>query len=205
AHNLHNGEACPLCGSLEHPDILTLNDVASNLNDIQNEVNLVEEKQNNFVEFANKIRQKIQKLSMFQDQLSSENKRLEDLKKQIIQHNSGFSWTDFNADNFEDFQQKKQTSFDLTKLIELKNKFISEQRSNLENHQKTLEKYRNKLGEFKLEETEKQAQINQNLSNLKVLNFTDFTAFSVEEIEQKFKDLKVFNQKIESDFNLYNQ
>src|SRR5690606_30106857 len=89
--------------------------------------------------------------------------------------------------------------------IELKNKFISEQRSNLENHQKTLEKYRNKLGEFKLEETEKQAQINQNLSNLKVLNFTDFTAFSVEEIEQKFKDLKVFNQKIESDFNLYNQ
>src|SRR5690606_36436046 len=26
AQNLHNGESCPLCGSLEHPEILTLND-----------------------------------------------------------------------------------------------------------------------------------------------------------------------------------
>src|SRR5690606_6865208 len=121
AHNLHNGEACPLCGSLEHPEILTLNDVTLILNEIQNEINLVEEKQNNSVEFANKIKQKIQKLTMFQDQISNENNRLEDLKNQILQHNAAFIWTDFNADDFEDFQHKKQTSFDLTKQIELRN------------------------------------------------------------------------------------
>ena len=205
AHNLHNGEACPLCGSLEHPEILTLNDVTLHLNEIQNEINLVEEKQHNAVEFANKIRQKIQKLSMFQDQFSNENNRLDDLNKQIVQHNATFSWTDFNMDNFEDFQQKKQASFDLTKQIELKNKFISEQRISLENQQETVERYKKALEEFKLDETTKEAQINQNLSNLRILDFTDFSAFSVEEIEQKLKDLKAFNQKIENDFTLYNQ
>ncbi|WLD23947.1 SMC family ATPase [Flavobacterium dauae] len=205
AHNLHNGEACPLCGSLEHPEILTLNDVTLNLNEIQNEINLVEEKQNNYVEFANKIRQKIQKLTMFQDHFSNENNRLEDLKNQIVQLNAGFIWTDFNADDFEDFQHKKQTSFDLTKQIELRNKFISEQRFNLENQQKTAEKYKKALEKFKLDEAEKQTQINQNLSNLKVLDFADFNNFSVEEIEQKLNDLKAFNQKTENDFTLYNQ
>lgn len=205
AHNLHNGEACPLCGSLEHPEILTLNDVTLHLNEIQNEINLVEEKQHNAVEFANKIRQKIQKLSMFQDQFSNESMRLEDLKNQIFQHNATFSWTDFNMDNFEDFQQKKQASFDLTKQIELKNKFISEQRISLENQQETAERYKRKLEEFKLDETTKEAQINQNLSNLRILDFTDFSSFSVEEIEQKLKDLKAFNLKTERNFTLYNQ
>ncbi|WCM41175.1 SMC family ATPase [Flavobacterium sp. CBA20B-1] len=205
AHNLHSGEACPLCGSLEHPEILTLNDVTLHINDVQNEINLMEEKQNNAVEFANKIRQKIQKFSMLQEQFSSENNRLEDLKNQIVQHNTTFIWTDFNADDFEDFQQKKQVSIDVTKQIELKNKFISEQRISLESQQETVEKYRKALEKFKLEEAEKQAQINQNLSNLKVLAFTDFTAFSVEEIEQKLRDLKAFNQKTENDFTLFNQ
>jgi len=205
AHNLHNGEACPLCGSLEHPEILTSTDVASNLNDLRKEIDLVEEKQHNSVEFANKIRQKIQKLTMFQEQFLKENNRLEDLKNQIVQHNATFSWTDFNADNFEDFQQKKQASFDLTKQIDSKNKFISEQRISLENQQETVGKYKKALEEFKLDETKKEAQINQNLSNLRILDFTHFSAFSVEEIEQKLKDLKAFNQKTECDFNLYNQ
>lgn len=204
-HQLHNGEACPLCGSLEHPKILTLNDVTSNLHDIQNEINIVEQKQKNATEFATKIRQKIQKLTMFQDQFSNENNHLEDLKNQIVQHNTTFIWTEFNAGNFEDFQQKKQASFDLAKQIESKNKFISEQRSTLENQQETTEKYKKALEKFKLEEAEKQAQINQNLSNLKVLDFADFSAFTIAEINHKLKDLKVFNQKTETDFNLYNQ
>ncbi len=205
AHNLHNGEACPLCGSLEHPEILTLNDVASNLNEIEIEINLNEQKQNNSAEFANKIRQKIQKLSILEDQFLKENNHFEDLKNQIVQHNIGFIWTDFNADNFDDFQQKKQALFDLTKQIESKNKFISEQRLNLENQQETAEKYKEALEKFKLDEAEKQAQINQNLSNLKTLVYADFSMFSVAEIKQKLKDLKGFNQKTEADFNQYNQ
>lgn len=205
AHNLHSGEACPLCGSLEHPEILTLNDVTLHINDVQNEINLMEEKQNLSNDFANKIRQKIQKFSVLQDQFSSDNNRLEDLKNQIVQHNTTFIWTDFNANDLEDFQQKKQVSIDVTKQIELKNKFISEQRISLESQQETVEKYRKALEKFKLEEAEKQAQINQNLSNLKVLAFADFEACSVEEIEQKLRDLKAFNQKTENDFTLFNQ
>src|SRR5690606_4082925 len=99
-----------------------------NLNEIQNEINLVDLKQNESVDFANKIRQKIQKLSILQEQFVNENNRLEDLKNHIIQHTATFNWTDFNADDFEDFQQKKHASFDLTKQIDSKNKFISEQR-----------------------------------------------------------------------------
>jgi len=205
AHNLHNGEACPLCGSLEHPQILTLNDVTSHLDELKKEIDLIDEKQNGSVELANKNRQKIQKLTMLEEQFSNEDMRLEDLKNQIIQHTATFNWADFNADDFEDFQKKKQASFDLIKQIDSKNKYISEQRSNLENQQETAEKYKKALEKFKLDEAEKQAQINQNLSNLKVLSYSDFNTSSVEEIEQKLRDLKAFNHKTETEFNLYNQ
>ena len=90
---------------------------------------------------------------MFQDQFSNENNHLEDLKNQIVQHNTTFIWTEFNVDNFENFQQKKQASFDLAKQIESKNKFISEQRSTLENlietaatdNETVYDKYGNKI------------------------------------------------------------
>lgn len=205
AQNLHHGETCPLCGSLEHPEILTLNDVTLHTNDVQNEINLMEEKQNLSSDFANKVRQKIQKSSMFQEQFLKENNHFEDLKNQVIQHTATFIWTDFNADDFEDFQQKKQASIDVTKQINSKNKFIAQQRLNLENLQETADKYKKALEKFKFEEAERQVQINQNLSHLKVLDFADFETFSVEEIEQKLRDLKAFNHKTESDFNLYNQ
>ncbi|UUV22447.1 SbcC/MukB-like Walker B domain-containing protein [Paenimyroides aestuarii] len=205
AHNLHNGEACPLCGSLEHPEILTLNDVTFQINEIQKEIDTLEEKQNNAVEFANKAQQKIQKLAMIQEQFSRENQQLEALQLQMDQHHAAFDWEDFNADNYEDFQQKKQASLSVSKQIDSKNKFIADQRLNLESQLQTAQKYRTKLEEFKLEETAKKAHINQNLSNLKVLVFTDFERCSVEEIEQKLNDLKTFNQKIENDFNAYNK
>ncbi len=205
AHNLHNGEACPLCGSLEHPEVLTLNDVTLNLTEVQNELDLIEEKQNNAVEFSNKIRQKIQKLTLFLDHFSNENNRLKELNNQIDRHNSTFIWANFNSDNFEDFLLKKQESLNLSKQIDSKNKFITEQRSNLENQQETADKYKRALEQFKVEEAQKQTEIQQNLSNLKVLDYADFSTFSVEEIEQKLRDLKAFNQKTETDFNLYNQ
>lgn len=205
ADNLHDGEACPLCGALEHPDVLTLNDVALHLNEIQNEIDLVEEKQNNYVEFSNKIRQKVQKLSLLQERFSEENNQLESIKKQLLAHDLLFVWTDFNADNREDFQQKKQASFDLSKQIDLKNELIAEQRRTLEIQQENADKYKKALEKFKFDEAEKQVQINQNLSNLKVLVFEDFIAFSSEEIEQKVRDLKSLNLKIEKDFSLFNQ
>ena len=31
AHDLHDGEACPLCGSAEHPHIIEVEDVSNNL------------------------------------------------------------------------------------------------------------------------------------------------------------------------------
>ena len=121
---------------------------------------------------------------MLKDHFVTENDRFTEMEDQIVQHNATFIWTDFNVGDFNGFQHKKQASMELSKQIDHKNTYISEQRLMLEKQQETLEKYKKALEKFKLDEAEKQAHINQNLSNLKILNYEDFKQFSAAEIKK---------------------
>ncbi len=205
AHNLQHGESCPLCGSLEHPSIIVLDDVTLNLHEIKTESERLENQHNHWIDFTEKIRRKIQKLSLVEEQLSMEKTTAQNIENQLLKHQSLFVWSGFRADNPEDFEQKRNNSLEIGKEIETKNRFIADQRMMLENEREKVEKFKNALEQFKLDETKKETQIKQNLSNLKVLNYIDFRHFSVDEIKQKLNDLKAFNEKTEHDFNQLNQ
>src|SRR5690554_6502076 len=205
AHNLQHGESCPLCGSLEHPSIIVLDDVTLNLNEIKTESERLENQHNHWIDFTEKIRRKIQKLSLVEEQLSMEKTTAQNIEKQLLKHQSLFVWNGFKAGNPEDFEQKRNNSLEIGKEIETKNRFIADQRMMLENEREKVEKFKNALEQFKLDETKKETQIKQNLSNLKVLNYIDFRHFSVDEIKQKLNDLKAFNEKTEHDFNQLSQ
>lgn len=205
AHNLQHGESCPLCGSLEHPSVIVLEDVTSNLNEIKTETERLETEHHHWIDFTEKNRRKIQKLSLLEEQLSLEKSVIQNIENQILEHQSLFVWNDFNVDNFEDFQRKRNDSLKAGKEIETKTRLITAQRAALENAYEKVEKFKSALEQFKLDETKKETQIKQNLSNLKVLNYSDFSLFSVDEIQQKLCDLKALNEKTESDFNRLNQ
>lgn len=205
AHNLQHGESCPLCGSLEHPSIIVLDDVTLNLNEIKTESERLENQHNHWIDFTEKIRRKIQKLSLVEEQLSMEKTTAQNIENQLLKHQSLFVWSGFRAGNPEDFEQKRNNSLEIGKEIETKNRFIANQRMMLENEREKVEKFKNALEQFKLDETKKETQIKQNLSNLKVLNYIDFRHFSVDEIKQKLNDLKAFNEKTEHDFNQLSQ
>lgn len=203
--NLHNGESCPLCGSNEHPNILQIDDVSNQLIILEEEFKILEKEQVSAFEYANNMRLKIQKLTLLKEQFLIEDNQLKIVKEAALTHDETFIWQEFDLNDYEDFSQKKKLSLDLADQINAKNKFIAAQRNLLENNQENAQKYKNALENFRLEETEKQTQIDQNISNLKILNYVDFATFSSDTIKQQLIDLKELNNKKANDFEEYTE
>ena len=205
AHNLHDGESCPLCGSLDHPQVVVMDDVKSKIEKIKEEILQLEKEQEKEQNRFTEIKQLIYQNQLIEEQIIQENRTLDELNKQLKEHKNLFIWQDFDSSNFEGFKERKHEVLKIEKEIEDKNNFISSQREVLEKARAAVEKYKIALDEFKLEEAKKAAQIKQNLSNLKVLKFEDFENLTVIEVENNLKELKAFNLKIEKDYLILQQ
>ena len=198
--NLNEGEPCPLCGSKEHPNIAQLNDVSVQITMIDQSIENLEIKENKIRDEFSQIQSEIQKIAYIETELEAENKNKTEIELQIKEHLKQFIWSDFDPKKPESFQQKQQESLDLEKQISLKNEEISLQRVSLEKANENVLKYEKALSEFQISEKEKQTQILQNTSNLKVLKFIDYQEKEIKEVENILIELKSNNKKVEEDF-----
>ena len=199
-HNLHDGEACPLCGAFEHPNIVEVDDVTSNINAINEELKEVEEKARLLQKNQYEVQKVIDQKQFIEKQNEHEIQVLNELKIQVKEQLNLFVWKDFEAENFELFEEKKNQSILLEQAISDKNKEIVTYRESVAKERQDLDKYKKALEKFKLEETEKASQIRQNQLNLKVLKFEEFQKETTESVQQKLIDLNAHNSKIEQDY-----
>lgn len=199
-HNLHDGEACPLCGAFEHPNIVEVDDVTSNINAINEELKEVEEKARLLQKNQYEVQKVIDQKQFIEKQNEHEIQVLNELKIQVKEQLNLFVWKDFEAENFELFEEKKNQTISLEQTISNKNKEIVTYRESLVKERQDLDKYKKALEKFKLEEMEKASQIKQNQLNLKVLNFEEYQKETTESVQQKLIDLNAHNSKIEQDY-----
>ena len=200
AHNLHDGESCPLCGSQEHPNIVVMDDVTAKIENLKLELKNIEVKQEQSQKRFTAIQQLIYQAQLVNQQIEQETTTLKDIENQLKDHLDGFTWQDFDSSNFADFQVKKEKALALVKEIEEKNNLLHSLRENLEKARFDVEKFQKVLENFKLEEAEKATQIKQNLSHLKVLKFEVFEDSTIVEVQKQLEDLKAYNLKIEKDY-----
>lgn len=205
AHQLHEGEACPLCGALEHPSIIELDDVSLHLQKVLNEISDCENEQNFLQNHVNKVERLIFKKQNFEDQLKTENIRIDELKRQISEHQKQFVWTEFDAEKQEEFSKRKSESGELESQINSINELIKQKRSEIEEEQRLVEKYSKALQQFELEEVRKSTQIQQNKDHLKYLRFIDFENETSENLIIILENLKAKNNKTEHDFTQFNK
>ncbi|MGV0965270.1 SbcC/MukB-like Walker B domain-containing protein [Empedobacter falsenii] len=200
AHNLHEGESCPLCGALEHPNIVEIDDVSTKFEVVNNELNQIDEKLKLLQKKQNVVQKIIDQKQFIEKQIEQENQVLNELKIEQENHLNLFVWIDFDPKNVDLFEEKKKEAIALDKTISDKTKEIETFRETLEKERQSVEKYKNALEKFRLEETEKASQIKQNQANLKVLKFEDFRNQTTENVLQNLNDLKLNNAKIEQNY-----
>lgn len=202
ASELHDGKSCPLCGSLEHPHIVEFEDVQSELNDIQQQIDSLENKKNLIQKKLTEVEKILDRKTIFEEQLKSENETVKTLQNSIKNHSQSFIWEEFNAENEKDFEERRDESFAIEKQMEELSKNIQNEQKTLEKERETLEKYKKALEEFKLEEGKKEEQIKTSQNNLKVLKWENFKEKSFSEIEISYQNLSKSNLETEEKYHL---
>ncbi|WP_313003416.1 SMC family ATPase [Chryseobacterium gleum] len=201
ATELHDGENCPLCGSKEHPHIVEFHDVNIELQEIQENITTVEQELTAVQKQESEIEKILDRKKIFEEQLTSEQKTLLRIQKDIEHHILSFTWKQFSHDQEEEFEKKRSDSFTLEKKIEETERNIALEREALEKENKTLEKYKSALEAFRLEEVSKQEQINISRSGLKILDWNLYAQKTTSEIEDAYQKLVQSNKETEENYN----
>ena len=197
---LHDGESCPLCGAMEHPKMVTFEDVQSELNEVSKQIENFENQQKHLQEKSTEIEKILYTKKTFEDQLKVEQENLNQIKIQLLKHQQNFIWKDFKAEFEAEFEQKRQQSFSIEKEIEELGQNISDEQKNLDKERENLDKFNKALEEFKLEELQKETQIKSHLSNLKVLNWNNYQEKSSREVDRILQELSKVNLETETNY-----
>lgn len=200
ASELHDGESCPLCGALEHPNIVEYNDVTSELNEIQQQLNNIDHQKEHIQKQLSEAEKILDRKKIFEEQLKSEEEMVKQIKIQMEIHHQNFIWNEFQVDKESDFEAKRQQSFAIEKQMEELNLQISQEQKNLDKERSNLDSYNKALEKFRLDEAKKEEQIRTNESNLKVLEWNNYAQKEVSEVEEIFNKLATSNQETEQNY-----
>ncbi|MFC3160683.1 exonuclease SbcC [Chryseobacterium arachidis] len=203
ANELHDGESCPLCGALEHPNIVHFNDVNLELNEIQKQIEQLDIQKENIQKQSLEIEKILDRKKIFEEQLKSEEESLKQIQTQIAEHLKNFNWATFNAENQNDFEEKRQQSFSIEKQIDELNQQISLEQKNLEKERENLDSYNKALEKFRLDEAKKEEQIKTNEANLKVLQWINYKEKAIVEVEEIYTKLAKSNLETEQNYNQF--
>ncbi|WP_332029788.1 SbcC/MukB-like Walker B domain-containing protein [Kaistella sp.] len=197
---LHDGKSCPLCGSLQHPYIVEIDDVTAEMNLLNAHLVQIDFQQKEIQSQISAIEKILERKKLQQSQLNTEEENLNEIKIQVEKHQNLFIWKEFNPQNETEFLSKKSESFAIEKQIDELQKHISAEQENLEKSQKQLDKFNEALQDFKLKEHEVETKITTNEANLKILRWNDYREKSVSEVGKLHSDLSKTNLETEQNY-----
>lgn len=198
SNELHDGAACPLCGSLEHPDVATFEDVSKDLITIDEEILNINKQIDNLEEKKSNFEKLIQEKTLISQQGELLKNGLETVEKQISELEKLFVWMEFSKDDFEHFQNVRKESKKIDEEIVSKEKLLAAARLDLENIRKKLEKAKLRFQEINSENLKFQAKIDSNSQLLKQIQINDFKDKTEVDIQTQLNDLKAENLQIET-------
>ena len=113
AQNIENGKSCPLCGSLEHPEILVSENVSESMKTLHSEILQIENAIEKIRVDENKIEKILELKQLLENQkVELENQKSESDKKSKL-HSEQFIWTQFDKEDESQFSIRKTEALEL--------------------------------------------------------------------------------------------
>ncbi len=202
ASDLEDGEACPLCGSLEHPQISHQADATEQLTLAQRLKSTLEKEHTEL----QKQQVLLQKASSIYDFLIVQAERLAKDKKaleiQITEHLSSFIWKEFSTDNPEMFESKKQRAKALEVELHTLEQTIKSLRDKLVMQQELTQKAHKRMAVIEMEISGLEGQCNQLKEQIKSLDLQDYETVDVKTVKLQKNALAAENVLIEKSYKL---
>lgn len=187
SQQLVDGEPCPLCGSLDHPQILETENVSEHLASVLKDISEHQKSYENWRKTREKVEQAETKIRVFQEDINRLNEEAhlnETLRKA---HLDQFQWTNILSANSTEFESIQNQQIKTSQLIQEFQLEIKELRTKNEENRTKLDTYKKSLDEFKQEESTKLGEINSLVSQLKELRLVDFETSELSEIQSELE------------------
>ena len=199
AVNLHDGEACPLCGSLQHPVVLSAASVAEALlKALQSKINL--EKQ---IAWAN---ENISQLVDFANQLKFNSSHLEGLKDKwkmleakMQSHTTLFQWDAFKDES--SVSQAFALAQSIQKFLDDNGEKVDKLGAQLDKELLNKEKFQHEIEKIKTALTIGQTEIRTLTEQIHLVNLDEYRTKNSAEIEGEKRVLIQKHEYLEKQFN----
>ncbi|MDO5655983.1 MAG: SMC family ATPase [Flavobacteriaceae bacterium] len=201
AEHLHNGEACPLCGSEEHPKIIEIEDLTEESKSLDSEFNNLKNDEEKLAALEKKTVQIFRERKFFQEQLKIANEKYNSINTDLVNHNKTFIWKGFDATDKASFFTARDLSNKNQKEITDRREIIRKNEDEIKEIDIKLNAIKNEIQNIDVELARKNGQIVQNRQEIKLLNFDDFELIQNELLQESLNLLKSENDQLDKDWN----
>ena len=194
---LHKGNPCPLCGSLEHPSVAHFEDVSTELASTQKEIKALDAQQEQLRQYLFQIEKAIDKKYFFEKQLQSEKETARQIEQEHSAHHDKFIWSEFSKEDRTAFDKKRKEALALEQQIENKESIRKKGTKEIEDLQITIEKYKKGLENIYKEIATLEGHIASRKESLKKYAFADYQSKAHALVEKEYEEVVRSNKQTE--------
>lgn len=199
AVNLHDGEACPLCGSVQHPAVFSAASVAGALSETQKlksglekENSLANEQINQLIDSGNRLKFNL-------DQLNGLLLKQKELDTKTANHTALFKWDAYKDENL--VNQSFAAAEILQKTFAEKEKELEKVSAGLEKEASNKEKFQAEIEKIKTSLVVAQTEIKTLSEQIRQINTADYRTKTAAEIETERQSLLHKHAALEKQYN----
>ncbi|HFK5519664.1 TPA: SbcC/MukB-like Walker B domain-containing protein [Elizabethkingia anophelis] len=199
AEHLHNGEACPLCGSDEHPKIIEIEDLTAEKASLKTDFENLENDETKLADLEKKVDKIFHDRRFYQEQFNIAKEKYGETEKELNKHKETFIWKQFDAENEDNFMAARDLSNNNQKEISTRQKAIKKNREDLKDTDIKLQEITDATKDIDIKIGRIQGQIAQNSSQIQLLKLQDFKEKTLVEVQDLFNQNLAKNNQLEKD------
>lgn len=199
AEHLHNGEACPLCGSDEHPKIIEIEDLTAEKASLKTDFENLENDETKLADLEKKVDKIFHYRRFYQEQFNIAKEKYGETEKELNKHKETFIWKQFDAENEDNFMAARDLSNNNQKEISTRQKAIKKNREDLKDTDIKLQEITDATKDIDIKIGRIQGQIAQNSSQIQLLKLQDFKEKTLVEVQDLFNQNLAKNNQLEKD------
>ncbi|MEZ4847807.1 MAG: SMC family ATPase [Bacteroidia bacterium] len=203
--NLKDGEPCPLCGSVHHPDIIEVGNVDYELNKLKKHTQEVQQEIQSNERIIAQLDAMKEQIANLELRIKESSKETDQAKSTLDRHLATFTWKDYSADDETKIQHSIARISSTNQKINQLNQDKEALETSIEKEEKKKELYSQKLDELKVQNQNAEIDFQATRKSLSLVNYEQYQTLSNPQIEREILQQKQKYQEIIDLYQNYDQ